>query len=149
MAVGIVYSNVPNRQSMIIGCLRPYIKASASRLARLPPPHARAPIMSLLQAFHTNFTGYNLIAVCWGKKNIVNMGVAASIFAIVAFILNAGCFVSDLEQALHKNNDYVIDPILDILHLPKTKACRGFITMSFMFSNLWLVLLIRLWRFPC
>ena len=88
------------------------------------------------------------MAACYGSRRTLNWSTGASVFAIVAFILNAGCFVSDLERALHNNDYYVIDPVLDVLELPKTKACRGFMTLSFMFANLWLVLLIRLWRFP-
>ena len=88
------------------------------------------------------------MAACYGSKRALSWSLRGSVFAIVAFILNAGCFVSDLEQALHKNGYYVIDPVLDVLELPKTKACRGFMTLSFMFANLWLVLLIGLWRFP-
>lgn len=126
--------------------MRPYVKASVHHLARLPPPHTRPPIVLLLQAFHTNFAGYNLVAACYGSRGMINNAIAGSIFAIIAFILNAGCFVSDLEQALYRTDYYVIDPVLDIMELPKTKACRGFMTLSFMFANLWLVLLIRLWR---
>ena len=133
---------------MIIGCVRPYVKASAAYIGGIPPLHTRAPIALLIQAFHTNFAGYNLVATCFGNRHTVRKGIAGSIFAIIAFVLNAGCFVSDLERALHKTDYYVIDPVLDILELPKTKVCRGAITMSFMFANLWLVLLIRLWRFP-
>lgn len=133
---------------MFIGCVRPYVKTSVHYMASLPPLHTRPPIVLLLQAVHTNFAGYNLVAACYGSRQTLNRALCASIFAIIAFILNAGCFVSDLERALNKTDYYVIDPVLDVLELPKTNVCRGFMTISFMFANLWLVLLIRLWRIP-
>ena len=119
----------------MMGVLRPHAKGLARSIARFVPPARHRVTADAIRSLHTHLAVYNVFVAASMTRRVTLIALANALLVLVAFYINGGCILSDIEQALDPADLFVVDPLLEITGIPRTRAARGYMTMAFMCAH--------------